>query len=696
MRALLQLRIAPLLNGLFAVFLLIALALLAQNVLQASARQREAAAVVQTATTLRHLFDALQALRVERSTIRLALGDGDAAGDQRRAEIGGLRAKSQPAIEAILAACDEIDCGDAAREELESGNGKLDRLRHESDAAIRTALDRRRGGIGDDWQAAVTGIIETLEAISTRLGTRIRLTDPLIGEQVALKDLGSMIRAAAGLDRDLVVDAIKAGGYGPESYAAALMQRGQIAGAWPLIEAMAARADAPAPVVVAVAAAQASYFDAILPRRAEIDRALTAGRPSPIARDDWQAQMSEALESLVGVPVAALDAIVGHAKAMAADADRHLLISAGLFQAALVLGFLSFLAVRIRVIRPIALIAGAMRRAADGDLAGAVPFEGRRDDIGELAAALVLFKRNAIEREKAEALNRDELARRETRRRDRESMVEGFDGTVAGILETVAAAAEALNEIARNMNQVAENTTRRASQSADAAQQTSSNVQGVASAAEEMSASVSEIARRVDESAKIATAAVTEAEQTNGIVADLAQSAGHIGEVVTLINEIAARTNLLALNATIEAARAGEAGKGFAVVASEVKSLARQTARATEEISAQVAAIQGATGATVDAIETIGGTIRRISGITSAIAAAVEEQNATTSEIARNVQQAASATDSLNQGMREVSQSAAQAGSAGDQVFAAAAGLAGNADRLKQEIESFLTRINAA
>jgi methyl-accepting chemotaxis protein len=475
-----------------------------------------------------------------------------------------------------------------------------------------------------------------------------------------------------------------------------MLQRGQIDGAWPLVQQIAARPGAPDAVVEAVANAKKIYFDGIRPLEAEIDEALIANQPSPVSRDDWQSRTSESFKSLVGVPLAALNVVVDHADDMASEANRGLLVSAALFIGALVLGILSFLAVRLRVVRPIAHITGAMRRVADGDLAGEVPFEGRHDDIGDLAAALVVFKQNAIAREEAETLNRAEQAQKETRRRNMESMVAGFDGTVTGILKVVSAAAEELNETARNMNQVAENTTRQASQSSGAAQQTSSNVQGVASAAEEMSASVSEIARRVDESAKIAAGAVVEADQTNGIVANLALSAGRIGEVVSLINDIASQTNLLALNATIEAARAGEAGKGFAVVASEVKNLATQTAKATEEISGQIGEIQGATGAAVDAIRAIGGTIQRINEITTAIAAAVEEQNATTTEIARNVQQAAAATDSLNEGIREVSQSAAQAGTAGDQVFEAAKDLARNADQLKREIEGFLARVNAA
>ncbi|MGH6940136.1 hypothetical protein [Hypericibacter sp.] len=301
MRSLSHLRIAPLLNGLFAILLLIVLALLAQNLFAAFAKQREAAVVVETATTLRHVFNALQASRVERSTLRLALTDEAAASDKRLGEIADQRAKSRPAIEAILAACAQIDCGDDVLQKLEDGNRKTEAVRTESDTAIKAALDQRPAGLGDDWQSSVTGVIETLETISAKLGARIRLVDPFIGEQVALKDLGYVIRAAAGLDRNIVVDAIKAGGYTPDSLAKALLQRGQIDGAWPLVQDMAARPGAPEAVVKAVAAAKEIYFDGILPRRAEIDKALAAGQPSPIARDDWQSQTSAAVDAIKAI-----------------------------------------------------------------------------------------------------------------------------------------------------------------------------------------------------------------------------------------------------------------------------------------------------------------------------------------------------------------------------------------------------------
>ena len=231
---------------------------------------------------------------------------------------------------------------------------------------------------------------------------------------------------------------------------------------------------------------------------------------------------------------------------------------------------------------------------------------------------------------------------------------------------------------------------------AAAAEQASTNAQTVATAAEELSASISEISSQVAQSTKISGKAVETAAATNASVQGLADAAQKIGEVVQLINDIASQTNLLALNATIEAARAGDAGKGFAVVASEVKSLANQTARATEDIAQQVNAIQGATRHAVDSIKGISDTIGQINEIATAIASAVEEQGAATQEIARNIQQASHGTNEVSTNIVEVTKAAGETGSAATQVLAAAGEVSEQSERLKSEVDSFLVAVRAA
>jgi methyl-accepting chemotaxis protein len=249
---------------------------------------------------------------------------------------------------------------------------------------------------------------------------------------------------------------------------------------------------------------------------------------------------------------------------------------------------------------------------------------------------------------------------------------------------------------AQSLSAIAKETTRQSTTVAAAAQQTTANVQTVAAAAEELSTSGQEISRQIAQSASIAQSAVAQAGRTNAMVEGLLDATQKIGEVMGLIQTIAAQTNLLALNATIEAARAGEAGRGFAVVASEVKALSTQTAKATEEISDQIQAIRDATGATAGAIREIGTTIGQIDEIATTIAAAVGEQDGSTKEIARSVQQAAQGTNGVMQNIAGVTQASGQVGTAADLVLGSAGDLAKQSERLKQEVESFLATVRAA
>jgi len=349
-----------------------------------------------------------------------------------------------------------------------------------------------------------------------------------------------------------------------------------------------------------------------------------------------------------------------------------------------------------RVVRPLHDIASLMNRLAGGELQIVVEGADRRDEIGMLARALQVFKDAAIANRRLEEEQRAEQQRKEERQRKIEGYVASFDRTVAEVLGTVASASTELSQTAEGMATMAEQTNRQASASAAAAEQTSANVQTVASATEEMAASIQEISRQVTTSTDIASRAVRQAEETTGSVRSLSEAASRIGEVVKLIQDVASQTNLLALNATIEAARAGDAGKGFAVVANEVKSLANQTGKATEEIAAQIAAVQAATQGTVGAIETIGQTIGTMNEIAAAISAAIEEQNATTGEITRNVQQAAHGTEEVTANVRQVDQAATQTGAAASQVLGASTELSQQAEALRREVETFLANIRAA
>jgi methyl-accepting chemotaxis protein len=374
-------------------------------------------------------------------------------------------------------------------------------------------------------------------------------------------------------------------------------------------------------------------------------------------------------------------------------ARRSLLIIGGVL---LVTGGIAFLIAR-RLSGDLNTITAVMGRLAAGDTDAAVPETGRRDEIGRMAAAVAVFRDNAIERRQLRADRERETEQAAADRRSAMDALAGdFEAAVGNIVETVSSAASELESAATRLTETADSTQQLSGAAAAASETASANVQSVASATEEMAASVAEISRQVQESSRIADAAVKQAHETDERIAGLSQAAGRIGDVVKLITAIAEQTNLLALNATIEAARAGESGRGFAVVAQEVKALAAQTAKATDEISSQIAGMQAATRDSVDAIHEIGSTIGRISELANAIAVAVEQQGATTQEIARSVQQAAQGTAQVAGNITDVNHGATQTGSASGQVLSSAQALSTQGSRLKVEVDRFLSTVRAA
>ncbi|MET3843193.1 methyl-accepting chemotaxis protein [Bradyrhizobium sp. OAE829] len=353
--------------------------------------------------------------------------------------------------------------------------------------------------------------------------------------------------------------------------------------------------------------------------------------------------------------------------------------------------------VGLGVIRPMTRMTGVMARLAGGGLDIEIPSLKRTDEVGAIARAVQVFRENAL---RVQAMESEQaglkLKAEEERKLAMSQVADGFEQAIGKIIEAVSSASSEIELAAGSLTRTAETSHKHTAEAASASDRSSANAQSAAAASEQMASSVTEISRRVKQSENITHAAVRQAGQTNERIAELSQAAGRIGEVVKLIAAVAEQTNLLALNATIEAARAGEAGRGFAVVASEVKALAAQTAKATEEISAQITQMQSATEQSVSAIKAIGGTIGQISEISTAIAAAVEQQGTATQEIARNVHQAAEGAIEVGGCLADVSRGSADTQAAAEQVHGSARSLSQEGHSLKLEVGKFLQMIRAA
>jgi len=363
-----------------------------------------------------------------------------------------------------------------------------------------------------------------------------------------------------------------------------------------------------------------------------------------------------------------------------------------------VLGGLFALLLGRGIAKPMTAMCQAMRELAGGNFEIVLPGLGRKDELGEMASAVEEFKVQAVARAERDAASQaaQNKAAGAARRAEVIRFADDFEAAVGAIVSNVSTSAGHLEQAAGTLTRTAEATQRLSSQAAGRSEQASDNIQSVASATEELSVSVDEIGRRVRDSNRIAEAAVSQAEQTDGRIGKLSRAAQEIGDVVKLITAIAEQTNLLALNATIEAARAGDAGRGFAVVAAAVKSLSEQTAKATDEISHHIAGMQGATQESVTAIKEIGATIGQISNIASSIASAVEQQGGATQEIARNVQSVAQGTRDATADIVEVNRGATETGAASGEVLSSAKVLSSESTRLKAELDRFMANIRAA
>ncbi len=561
--------------------------------------------------------------------------------------------------------------------------------------AKKPKAERDAAVIGQ-WGRATTEFTVGLGRMSLAVNNEGRIADPQVAELVALSQLGWKAQDSSGLECTVIRPLLAtAKPMSPQDRAAVDRYRGAADAAFALIDDVMARPG----IAPALAKAAANAKETILRVRPERDTVygqLDGSGRELMPYSEWRKICSVPVSEVYKMIALSVEMMSDHAAAMAQRGRQQLLwTSVALVLAVMLCGGGLWL-VRRRVTRPVNRLTATIERLARRDYAEAVEGSGREDEFGAMATALDTLRLGGLE---AENLAAAQLAAKEAglqRANAVEASCRDFDASIREMLDAVDAAGGEMTTTANGMTGIAEKTASQSSVVASASTEASANVNAVAAAAEELAASVAEIGRQVGQSARVAADAASRAERTNASIEGLASAAQKIGDVVKLINDIASQTNLLALNATIEAARAGEAGKGFAVVASEVKSLATQTAKATEEIAAQIGAMQVSTNEAVTAIKEIGEVIKRVNDVSTTIAASVEQQGAATQEIARNAQQAARGTAEVSTNISGVTQAAGETGTAAAQVLDAAKSVAAQSAGLRKRVDSFLGSIRAA
>lgn len=646
------------------------------------------------------LLESAGAWAIERGVTVTALNDSEAIGPDQR---GIIERQRESGDSAFREAVDMIEKAGHDVDDLGLGEAldrfrDLETLRGVVDDELQQRGFQRRNGISGEWVAGITGLIEATQQLRRTLDFKLDTNEVRLGHYQQMKDSIWVMSEFAGRERAAVGAMVAEGAALDETRLEELAEnRGRVEMAWEIVQAIADKPGTSQGIQDAVDEVRSTFFGGFENTRREIFEAGAAGEPYPIAATEWITRATDAINTILALSEEAGSEIERLNAEAARQGFTQFVAGVAFLVVALIAVAGALWIILGRVVRPLEGIRGAMASLANGEKHVDVPGLGRTDEIGAMADAVEVFRRNAIEMERLEAEQAEQEKRaEEEKRRALNELADSFLASVGGVVNRVSAAADQMKSTAQSMSGIAEETNHQATTVSAASDQASSNVRSVASAAEELSSSISEISRQVQEAARISNEAAASAESSNRTVEGLAQAVQEIGKVVELINEIAEQTNLLALNATIEAARAGEAGKGFAVVAAEVKELASQTAKATGDIGDQITSIQNSTTEAVNAMREVGGTIGTVNEISSSIASAVEQQGAATEEIARNVQQASAGTEQVNTNIVGVTQAASDAGSSATQVLSSAEELASQAEQLRAEVDRFVEQVRAA
>jgi methyl-accepting chemotaxis protein len=646
-----------------------------------------------------NVFKAMHNLRTDQSTtFRLLNADQPVASDIDK-YLREIRDSEMPAMANALVLLPSIDFAqqNALVPEFDQLFKKLTAEQKEFWDDVAKPKASRRATLPQEYFDTTAALLKTLDKLSAALAAAVNHQDATIDQLLAIKQSAWLLRNTAGEASLMISKGLAAGRMAPESRLTYTRLLGGTEIAFTAVETAASGMQLPPALSAAIAATKTAYFEPdYLALRDRLLNTLIAGEKPELTANQWSPITVGRMGSAVTVAERALEAAKDHTAVQHSEALRSLVIQLVLLAAAFALMFGAMMAVTRRVIRPLHNMRDAMLKVASGDLTVDTGYTERHDEIGALAGALETFKQQAQDKLRIEAQERERNAGAASRQKAIEAYVGEFENMVRQSLQQLGDASSQMRTTSSGLTAVSRQTNERVQVAEKASSEASMSVESVASASEQLSASINDISQQAAHAAGIASRAVGQARETDGTVQGLAKSAGRIGEVVGLINTIAAQTNLLALNATIEAARAGEAGRGFAVVASEVKSLASQTAKATDEISEQIADIQKVAGEAIDAIKGIGSIIGEVNEVATAIAAAVQEQGAATQEITRSTQFAAQGTKNVSDNITGVKADADASAAAAENVKHASETLETQSQQLGGQVTQFLGKIRAA
>jgi len=695
-----RLTVSALLQSVIALLAVCVVSLLVTTAWQSWERLRATGHISAVAQASTNAFKAMHNLRTDRSsTPRVLNGEAPVSPEIDRF-LHGIHDAEMPAIRSTAALLPSIPFAEQANlvTALNQQVERLSALQAETWDQLRKPKKARRAALSREYTDVTGEVLATLERISANLAASVNHNDPLIDHLLSIKQAAWQLRNTAGEASDLVATGLVATGSLPlEAQQTYTKWVGAIENAWSGLESSIRGMQFTSDLANAMSAAKAAYFnpDYLALRDRLIDQ-IMVGSKTDMTADQWTPLTAQRMGTAVVVAERALDEARDYAAAQYSAASRALAVQLAMLTFAGVLTVGAMIAVTRRVIRPLHNIRDAMLKVASGDLSVETGYDQRHDEIGALAGALNTFKQQAADKARIEAQERERNAGAAARQQTIEAYVGDFETVVRQTLQQLGDASSQMRTTSSSLSAVSRQTNARVQIAEKASDEASTSVQSVASASEELNASINDISQQAAHAAGIASRAVGQARDTDGTVQGLAKSAARIGEVVGLINTIAAQTNLLALNATIEAARAGEAGRGFAVVASEVKSLASQTARATDEISEQIADIQKVAGEAINAIKGIGSIIGEVNEVATTIAAAVQQQGVATKEITRSTQFAAQGTKNVSDNITGVKADADKSAAAADDVKHASETLETQSQQLGDQVTQFLGNIRAA